>query len=116
MGFDSGWVHKDTADTFSALGVKGHSDVTGLSPGSSPGVSDDSIVDSTFGTVTDSGDGVIEVGSISTVVEDTTSVTLEVVVGSIDGNTCWSGSDSGFQGSRVVVFDRSVRCNLDNSL
>jgi len=116
MGFDSGWVHKDTADTFFTLSFKGHSDVTGLSPGCSPGVSDDSIEDSTFGTVTNSGDGVIEVVSSSTVVEDTSRVTLEVVVGSIDGNTCWSSGDSGFQGTNVVVLDSSMGCNLDNSL
>jgi len=98
------------------LGVKGHSDVTRFSPGGSPGVSDDSVSDTMFGTVTDGGDGVIEVLTSSTVVEDTSGVTLEVVVGSIDGNASWSSGDGGFQGGDVRVSDRSVGCSSDNSL
>lgn len=116
IGFDGVWVHEDTAGTLFALDVKGHSDVTGFSPGGSPGVSDDSIVDSVFGTVTDGGDGVIKVVSSSTVVEDTSGVTLEVVVGSIDGDASWSSGDGGFQGGDVLVSDGSVGCNSDNSL
>ena len=98
------------------LGVKGHSDVTRFSPGGSPGVSDDSVVDSVLGSVTNGGDGVIEVRSISTVVEDSTGVTLEVVVGSIDGNASWSSGDGRFQGGDTSWLDRSVGCSSDNSL
>jgi len=59
---------------------------------------------------------VIEVGSSSTVVENTSGVTLEVVVGSIDGNASWSSGDGGFEGRNVVVLDGSVGGNLDNTL
>jgi hypothetical protein len=98
------------------LGVKGHSDVTLFSPAGSPGVSDDSVVNSVLGSVTNGGDGVIEVRSISTVVEDTSSVTLEVVVGSINGNASWSSSDGRFQGGDAVVLDGSVGGSSDNTL
>jgi len=88
--FDCVWVHEDSANTLLALGVKGHVDVTLFSPGGSPGVSDDSVGDSVFGSVTNGGDGVIEARFTTAVVEDTTGVTLEIVVGSINGNASWS--------------------------
>jgi hypothetical protein len=99
-----------------ALDGKGHSDVTSFSPGGSPGVSDDSVGDSVFLSVTNGSDGVIEVRSFSAVVEDTTGVTLEIVVGSIDGNASWSSGDGGFQGVNTVVLDSSVGCSFDLSL
>jgi len=109
LGFDGVWVQHDTANTFRSLGGKGHSDVTSFSPGGSPGVSDDSVGSSVLGSVTNSGDGVIEVVMVSTVVEDTTGVTLEVVVGGVNGDSDWTGSDGSFEGRDVLVGDRSVR-------
>ena len=104
----------DTADTFSCNG--GDLDVSLISPSGTPRVSDDVEVLASFGSVTDGGDGMIEVVTISTVVEDTSSVTLEVVVGSIDGNASWSLGDGFHQGFPVVVLDSFVGYSFDNSL
>jgi hypothetical protein len=99
-----------------ALDVKGHVDVTLFSPGGSPGVSDDSVGDSVFGSETNGGDGVIEARFTSAVVENTTGVTLEIVVGSINGNASWSLFDGFYQGFPIVVSDSFVGYSLDNSL
>jgi len=99
-----------------ALNVKGHVDVTLFSPGGSPGVSDDSVDDSVFLSVTNGGDGVIEARSTSAVVEDTTGVTLELVLTSINGNASWTLSNGFNQGFVMVVLDSFVGCSFDNSL
>jgi len=98
-----------------ALSVKGHSDVTFFSPAGSPGVSDDSVGNTVLGSVSDGGDGVIEVSRFSTVVEDSTGVTLEVVVVSIDGNASWSFGDGTCQGLDVLS-DTMVFGSFDNTL
>jgi len=55
-----------------------------------------------LGSESDSGDGVIEVGSARGGVEDTSGVTLEGVGVSFDGNGNWSLSNSGHKlGNRV---------------
>jgi len=51
----------DTADTSSVDGSD--SDVSLLTPASSPGVSDDVVGGGAFNTITDGGDGVVKVGS-----------------------------------------------------
>jgi len=52
-------------------------DVTLISPASTPGVSDDPVVDTVLGTPTDSGDGVVDLGTAGSTSEDTASVELE---------------------------------------
>jgi len=59
-----GWVkrlHLDTADSWSVNGSD--LDVSSITPGSTPGVSDEIVVLSRLGSVSDGGDGVVEVGS-----------------------------------------------------
>ena len=48
-------------------------------------------------------------------VKDTSSVTLEIVVGSINGDTSWSRLDGGFKGSNALGFDSFVGNSVNNS-
>jgi len=83
----------DTADTGGSFNSGDH-DVTLISPSWSPGVSDDVVLLSILNTISDGGDGVIEVGSASGGVENTTGVTLESHLVGLNGNGNWSLSDS----------------------
>ena len=85
----------DTADTSSEPSfLGGDHDVTGISPSWSPGVSDDVVGLSVFLSITDGGDGVIEGGSASGGVHDTTGVSLENFNIGFDSNGNWSLSNS----------------------
>jgi hypothetical protein len=114
IGFDGVIVHEETADSITG-NIKRHSDVTFFSPVSSPGVSDDGVLMSVLGSVSDGGDGVIEVVTAFCGVKDTSSVTLEVVVGSINGDASWSRLDGGFKGGNTLGFDSSVGNSVNNS-
>lgn len=81
----------DTADTGTFDG--GDLDVSIKSPGSTPGVSDNVVVLSSLGSVTNSGDGVIEGGTASGGVEDTGGVSLEDGSIGLNGDGGWSLSD-----------------------
>jgi len=85
----------DSADTSSEpSGLGGDVDISSISPSWSPGVSDDVVLLSIFDTISDSGNGVIEGGSASAGVHDTTGVTLEGLGVSFNGNGNWSLSNS----------------------
>jgi len=86
----------DTADTdgsFNSSDV----DVTFISPVGSPGVSNDVVILGTVITVSDGGDGVIELGSAGSRVNNTGSVTLEDTGSGADGDGGWSTSNSCLQ-------------------
>ena len=83
----------DSADTGGTFNGGDH-DVTLISPVWSPGVSDDVVRLSVSLSITDSGDGVIEGGSASGGVHNTTGVSLENFSVSFDGNGNWSLSNS----------------------
>jgi len=72
-------------------GVRGgsESDVTGISPSSSPGVLDENVFNTLKGSVSDSEDTVIKLGSTSSS-DDTTGVTLESELIGFNGNGDWS--------------------------
>jgi len=65
----------DTADTFTLDG--GDLDVTLVTPGSTPGVSDNIVVFSTLSSISNGGDGVVKGGSAGGRVKDTAVVHLE---------------------------------------
>jgi hypothetical protein len=69
-----------------------------------------------FGTVSDSGNGVIEVVTAFSGVEDTTGITLEIVVGSINRDASWSRLNCGFSGRNALGFDGFVRNSVNKSL
>jgi len=109
-----GWVeglHLDTADTGTFDG--GDLDVSSISPGSTPGVSDEVVVLSVLGSVSDSGDGVIEVGSAGSGVEDTTGISLEDELVGLDGHGDWGEGDGGLELGNGVGWDVVVRSNVD---
>lgn len=90
------WVdglHLDTADTSSVDG--GDLDVSFVSPGWAPGVSNDVVVLSSLGSVSDGGDGVVKLGSAGWGVENTAVVELEDGLVGLDGD----GDDSLVEGS-----------------
>lgn len=85
----------DSADTSSEPSLLGGDvDVSFISPSWSPGVSDDVVLLSILNTISDSGNGVIEGGSASAGVHDTTGVTLEDLGIGFNGNRSWSLSNS----------------------
>ena len=94
----------DTADTGGSFNGGDH-DVTLISPVWSPGVSDDVVRLSVLVSISDSGDGVIELGSASGGVQDTTGVTLESHLVGFDGDGDWSLGDSSKELSSRVGLD-----------
>merc|ERR1719263_1905705 len=87
LSLDGGWVerlHLDTADT--GAFDSGDLDVSLISPRSSPGVSDDVVLLSVLGSVSNGGNGVIELSSASFGVQDTTGVLLEDSIVSLNGD------------------------------
>ena len=78
------WVNLDTADTIGVIHAE--LDVTLVTPGGVPGVLDEPVVLSILGTIADSEDGVIEVGSASRGGEDTGRVGLEDHLVGLDGD------------------------------
>ena len=113
----SGWVeglHLDSADTWSFDGSD--FDVSLLSPSSTPGVSDDVVVLSGFGSVSDGGNGMVELGSASGGVEDSTGVSLEGRSVSLNGDGDDSLSNGGLELGNGVGWNVLVSKNLELSL
>lgn len=104
----------DTADTGTIDG--GDLDVSSVTPGGGPGVSDDVVLLSSLGTVSDGGDGVIELGSTLLGVEDTTGVHLEDGLVGLDGDGGWGLGDGGLQLGDGVGWDVLVGSNFDGTL
>ena len=100
----------DTADTLSIDG--GDLDVSLVSPGSTPGVSDEVVVLARLGSISDSGDGVIEVGSAGSGVEDTTGISLEDKLVGLDGHGDWGEGNGGLELGNRVGWDVVVRSNV----
>ena len=105
-------VEHDTTDTGLAVLLGGESDVSLLSPRSTPGVSDEEVVLSVVGTVSNSGDGVVEVGSALLGVEDSTGVELEVSLG-IDRDASWLLGNGGLKLGDALVLDVRVSGDLN---
>lgn len=93
VGFWVGGSHLDTADTLTINGSD--LDVSLVSPGWAPGVSDDPVVLSSLRSVSNGSDGVVKRGSAFAGVEDTRGVHLENSLVGLDGdgnNTFVEGS------------------------
>jgi len=58
---------------------------------------------------------VIEVVAAFRGVKNTTGISLEVIVGSINGDASWSGLDGGFKGSNALGLDSFVRYSINFS-
>jgi len=86
----------DTADTDTWDG--GDLDVSLVTPGGTPGVSNEVVVLAGLGSVTNGGDGVVELGSARSGVEDTSGVHLEHGSVGLEGHGHWGGGDGGLEG------------------
>ena len=82
------WVVLDTADSETVTGV-GNLHVSLLSPGGSPRVSEDVVVLASLGSVSNKGDGVVDVGSALGRVEHSRGVELEDQLVSLNGDRDW---------------------------
>ena len=80
-------VHLDTANAWSVNG--GNLDVSLVTPSSSPGVSNDVVLNTVLVSVTNGSDGVVEVSSAVSRVQDSTSVALEDVLVGLNGHGDW---------------------------
>ena len=90
----SRWVRGGLENTTNV--VLSNSNVTLVTPSSSPRVLDEEVVLSVKGTISDGEDTVVEVGS-ATLGDDTTVVHLEDALVSLDGNRDWSLGDGSHQ-------------------
>ena len=105
-------MSKDTADV-----VGSDLDVSLVTPGWSPGVLDEEVVLSRLGSVSDSEDSVIELGSAGGASDDTGGVGLEDSLVSLDGNGDWSLGESGLKvGTSGVSSDINVVADLSDTL
>ena len=112
-----GWVeglHLDTADTGTFDG--GDLDVSSISPGGTPGVSDEVVVLARLGSVSDSGDGVIEVGSAGSGVEDTTGISLENELVGLDGHGNNGKVNGGLQLGHAVFYNWIIFGDTDGTI
>ena len=86
-----GWPERDLLDTADTNTWDGSDlDVSFVSPRGTPGVSDDVVVLGSIVSVSNGGDGVIELSSASGGVEDSTGVHLEDRSVGLNGNGGWS--------------------------
>jgi hypothetical protein len=104
----------ETAGTWSLLGhVSGESDVSLLSPSSTPGVLDDPEVFSVLGSITNGEDTMVE-GSSTESLEDSSVVELPSKGSGINSNGDWSNVEGFNQGSWGV--DRNILEGFDLEL
>ena len=104
----------DTADTLASDGSD--LDVSLVSPRGTPGVSDDVVLLSRLGSVSDGGDGVIELGSAGGGVHDTGGVHLEDGSVGLNGNGSWSLGNGGLELVDGLGGDVGVGGNSDLTL
>jgi len=90
-------------------------DVSVDTPGWTPGVLDEDVVSSVIGTVTNSEDTVIELGTASGG-DDTTGVSLENGLVGLDGNGDWVLGDGGEHLGLVTLLDISVGLDVTLTL
>jgi hypothetical protein len=103
-------LHLNTADTRALLGSD--LDVTFVTPGCSPRVTDDVVFFTTLSSVSDGGDGVVKTGSACGGVHDTAVVLLEDHLVSLDGNGNNTLVDGGFELADAVSWDVVVGGDL----
>ena len=103
----------DTADTITLLDSE--SDVSAFSPGGSPGVSDDVVVLSVFGSPSDGNDSVVKLGSAGGSGHDTSGVVLEWSLVGLDGDGNWAVLEGGLERGGGSNLDVSVGGSRNDS-
>ena len=108
-----GWVGEDTAGVGS---VGGDSHVSVVSPRWAPGVLDEEEVLSVEGSVSNSEDTVVELGSAGSSRNDTGVVHLEDSLVGLDGNGDWLDVDGSLELGDAHVLDILVGSDGSNTL
>lgn len=103
----------DTADTKTIDG--GDLDVSLVSPGSTPGVSNEVVLLSVLGSVTNSGDGVVELGSAELGVHNTGLVLLEDGSVGLNGHGHWLLGNGGLELVNRLGWDGLVGLDINLS-
>ena len=103
----------DTADTLSFDG--GDLDVSLVSPGSTPGVSDEIIILSVLGSISDGSNCVVELGSAEGGVQNTGFVLLEDGFVGLNGHGNWLLGNGGLELSNRLGWDGLVGLDSDPS-
>ena len=103
----------DTADTLSFDG--GDLDVSLVSPGSTPGVSDEIIILSVLGSISDGSNCVVELGSAEGGVQNTGFVLLEDGFVGLNGHGHWLLGNGGLELGNRLGWDGLVGLDTDLS-
>ena len=107
-----GWVDGDLLDTADTLSSDGSDlDVSLVSPGSSPGVSNKVVLLAVLGSITNSGDGVVELGSAEAGVQNTGLVLLEDGSVGLNGDGNWLLGNGGLELVNRLSWDGLVGLN-----
>jgi len=102
---------EDTADI-----VLTNLKVTLVSPGCTPGVFDEEVIFTVFGSISDGKDTVIERGSTSGTSDNTRGVILESRGTSFDSNGNWLFVKSSFHGADIELWNVLITCDGSGSL
>lgn len=98
------WALLDTADTSTLLNTD--SNVTFFSPSGGPGVLNDPVSRSAFGTVSDNKDGVVKGSSAcGSIGNNTTGILMEDWLVSFNGNRNWSSLKGGVEEMWLLRLD-----------
>lgn len=108
----SGRVQEDTADAIAIL-VEGDSEVSLLTPGGTPGVSDKEVLFAVLATISNSSDSVILIMAASLIINDTLVVEHEGIAFSIDTNAGWLLGDSSLQLRNTLLWNSLVALNAN---
>lgn len=101
------WIQEKTTYT-STTDIGRHSDISTLSPGWTPRVSDDKVVLAIFSSISDSCNCMVKICSTFSCVKDTTCVHLEVSVSCIYRNTSRLNSNGCFELINASWWNNSV--------
>ena len=107
-------LHLDSADSLALDGSD--LDVSLVSPGGSPGVSNDVVLLSVLSSISNSGDSVVKAGSAGLGVQDTGGVVLEHSLVSLDGDGNWLLVNSCLELLDGIGWDIGVSLDSDLSL
>ena len=113
-----GWsvgVKKNTTDTVHIVLLGSDSDVSLLSPGCSPRVSDKEVILAIISSISNSGDSMIKVGSTVLGVENTTAVELEVSI-SLNRDASWLNGNGCLQLCDTLVWNVGIASGFNKLL
>lgn len=113
----SGWIRRCQLDAADAGAFDGSNlDVSLIAPSSAPGVSDNVVLLTTFASIANSCDGVIELSSACAGVEDAALILLEDRFVGLDGDRDDTLVDGGLESRHAMRCDSPVARDSDLAL